>query len=94
MGVEVVIRRQDAGADELLLKGRDVVEEVLRGAAAYVVDGVWWDREAVGPFCFSGAPPMTRMMPSTMSPMSGLSAMSPRMKPQRDVEDCAFSIFM
>lgn len=23
MGVEVVIRRQDAGADELLLKGRD-----------------------------------------------------------------------
>ena len=48
MGVEVVIRRQDAGADELLLEGRDVVEEVFRGAAADVVDGVWRDREAVG----------------------------------------------
>lgn len=48
MGVEVVIRRQDAGADELLLKCRDVVEEVFRGATADVVDGVWRDREAVG----------------------------------------------
>ena len=48
MGVEVVIRRQDAGADELLLEGCDVVEEVLRGATADVVDGVWRDREAVG----------------------------------------------
>lgn len=47
MGVEVVIRRQDAGADELLLEGRDVVEEVLREASADVVDGVWRDREAV-----------------------------------------------
>ena len=48
MGVEVVIRRQDAGADEHLLEGRDVVEEVFRGAAADVVDGVWRDRETVG----------------------------------------------
>lgn len=52
MGVEVVIRRQDAGADELLLEGRDVVEEVFRGAAADVVDGVWRDREAVGAVLF------------------------------------------
>ena len=47
MTFEVVVFRQDTGADQLFLKGGDVVQKVFGCAAADVVDGVGRQREAV-----------------------------------------------
>jgi len=49
VGGEVVIGGQDAGADQFLLEGGDKIEEVLRGAAADIVDGIGRQGQAVLP---------------------------------------------
>ena len=54
MTCKVVVFGQDAGADEFLLKGGDVVQKVFRCAAADVVDGVGRQREAVFAGLFFG----------------------------------------
>ena len=54
MGLEVVVCRKDACADELLLEYVDKVEEALGGAVADVVDLVGRDGEAVCAFLLLG----------------------------------------
>ena len=47
MGIEVVVGRQDSGADEFLLKDADKFKQVFRMVVAYVVDLVWRDWQTV-----------------------------------------------
>lgn len=47
MGFKVVIGRQDARADKLFLQGGDVIEQILRRAAADVVDRIGRQRKSV-----------------------------------------------
>ena len=54
MGLEVVVRREDAGADELLLEYVDEVEEALGSAVADVVDLVGRDGKSVCAFLLLG----------------------------------------
>ena len=47
VGIEVVVLRQHAGSDKLLLKYLYKIQQVLRLAAADVVDSVWRNGQAV-----------------------------------------------
>ena len=47
MGFEVIVLGEYTVIDERMLECVDVVEQVFRGAAADVVDGIWRDRQTV-----------------------------------------------